>query len=95
MYAISAVVQYIYILSTKPLESIMAIRKSIPNETKLRLISASVGHCQKPDCLKPLFPAEIGGDKYIAQIVHVILHGDTESHREKWPAEEFELISVL
>ncbi len=68
----------------------MAIRKSIPNETKLRLFSASAGHCQKPDCLKPLFPAEIGGDKHIAEMAHVIPHGNTGPRHEERPAEEFE-----
>lgn len=68
----------------------MAIRKSIPNETKLRLFSASAGHCQKPDCLEPLFPAEIGGDKHVAEMAHVIPHGDTGPRHEERPVEEFE-----
>lgn len=68
----------------------MAIRKSIPNETKLRLFSASAGHCQKPDCLEPLYPAEIGGDKHIAEMAHVIPHGDTGPRHEERPAEAFE-----
>ncbi|MTC77209.1 HNH endonuclease [Providencia sp. wls1916] len=68
----------------------MAIRKSIPNETKLRLFSASSGYCQKPDCLKPLFPAEIGGDKHIAEMAHVIPHGQAGPRHEERPNEEFE-----
>ncbi|CAM6265422.1 hypothetical protein KLAECK443B_04840 [Klebsiella aerogenes] len=54
MFVISGVVQWFFILTIKPLESNMAIRKSIPNETKLRQFSASVSHCQNSDYLKPL-----------------------------------------
>ena len=90
LYTISTVVKFFFIRIINRLESNMAIRKGIPNETKLRLFSASAGHCQKPDCLKPLFPAEIGGDKHIAEMAHVIPHGDTGPRHEERPAEEFE-----
>jgi hypothetical protein len=68
----------------------MTTRKSIPNEIKLRLFSASAGHCQHPDCLKPLFPAEIGGDKHIAEMAHVIPYGESGPRHEERPIEEFE-----
>jgi hypothetical protein len=90
LYATAGVIHCVYILTLKLLESNMAIRKSIPNETKLRLFSASAGHCQNPDCLKPLFPEEIGGDKHIAEMAHVIPHGETGPRHEERPAEEFE-----
>lgn len=54
----------------------MADRKHIPTELKLRLFSAAANHCQRPECLRPLFPAEMGGDKHIAEMAHVIPHGD-------------------
>src|SRR5471032_2011895 len=62
----------------------MATRKPIPTETKLRLFSEAAGHCQRPACLQALFPAEMGGDKHIAEMAHVIPHGDTgPRHEEK------------
>lgn len=68
----------------------MAARKNIPNETKLRLFSEASGHCQRPQCLETLFPAELGGDKHIAEMAHVIPHGkDGPRHAER-PAGEFE-----
>ncbi|MEV3815026.1 HNH endonuclease signature motif containing protein [Aeromonas salmonicida] len=67
----------------------MAVRKGIPTETKLRLFSAAAGHCQNPDCLRPLFPAEMGGDKHIAEMAHVIPHGDQGPRHEDRPDEEF------
>jgi len=60
----------------------MATRKQIPTETKLRLFSEAAGHCQRPDCLQPLFPAEMGGDKHIAEMAHVISHGETGPRHE-------------
>ncbi|WP_338893831.1 HNH endonuclease signature motif containing protein [Sinorhizobium meliloti] len=68
----------------------MADRKHIPGETKLRLFSAAAGHCQHPDCLQPLFPAEMGGDKHIAEMAHVIPHGQQGPRHEERPAGEFE-----
>lgn len=50
----------------------MAARKAIPAVTKLRLFSEAAGRCQRPACLRPLFPAEMGGDKHIAEMAHVI-----------------------
>lgn len=67
----------------------MADRKHIPNETKLRLFSDAAGHCQRPECLRPLFPAEMGGDKTIAEMAHVIPHGETGPRHEERPVGEF------
>ena len=68
----------------------MADRKHIPQETKLRLFSEAAGHCQQPDCLQPLFPAQMGGDKHIAEMAHVIPHGESGPRHEERPAEEFD-----
>lgn len=78
----------------------MADRKHIPAETKLRLFSEAAGHCQRPDCLCPLFPAEMGGDKHIAEMAHVIPHGDEgPRHRERpdadFQADSFENLILL
>jgi hypothetical protein len=78
----------------------MADRKHIPTETKLRLFSAAAGHCQRPECLRPLFPAEMGGDKHIAEMAHVIPHGDEgPRHRERpvgvFQADSFENLILL
>lgn len=67
----------------------MAVRKSIPTETKLRLFAAAAGHCQSQGCLRPLFPAEMGGDKHIAEMAHVIPHGDQGPRHEDRPDEDF------
>lgn len=71
----------------------MAVRKHIPTETKLRLFSAAAGHCQRSECLQPLFPAEIGGDKHIAEMAHVIPHGESGPRHEERPSGEFEVDS--
>lgn len=68
---------------------IMADRKKISPETKLRLFSESAGHCQRPDCLVLLFPAEMGGDKHIAEMAHVIPHGETGPRHEERPVIDF------
>lgn len=68
----------------------MADRNHIPTETKLRLFSEAAGHCQRPECLQPLFPAEMGGDKHIAEMAHVIPHGKKGPRCEERPAGEFE-----
>ena len=68
----------------------MADRKHIPIETKLRLFSEAAGHCQRPDCLQPLFPAEMGGDKHIAEMAHVIPHGEKGPRHGERPAGDFE-----
>lgn len=68
----------------------MADRKHIPIETKLRLFSEAAGHCQHPDCLQPLFPAEMGGVKHIAEMAHVIPHGEMGPRHEERPEGEFE-----
>ena len=67
----------------------MSERKHIPADTKLRLFSDAAGHCQRPECLKPLFPAEMGGDKHIAEMAHVIPHGETGPRHEERPAGDF------
>ncbi|MFJ2970974.1 HNH endonuclease [Pseudomonas fulva] len=72
----------------------MATRKQIPQETKLRLFSEAAGHCQHPECLRPLFPAEMGGDKHIAEMAHVIPHGEKGPRHEERPDGEFEADSV-
>lgn len=71
----------------------MTDRKHIPNETRLRLFSESAGHCQRPECLQPLFPREMGGDKHIAEMAHVIPHGETGPRYEEKPAGEFKVDS--
>lgn len=68
----------------------MADRKAIPTATRLRLFGAASGHCQKPDCLDALFPAEMGGDKHIAEMAHVIPHGDDGPRHEDRPADDFD-----
>lgn len=68
----------------------MAERKAIPAETRLRLFSGASGHCQKPDCLEPLFPVELGGDKHIAEMAHVIPHGNAGPRHEDRPDGEFD-----
>lgn len=68
----------------------MAERRAIPAETKLRLFSGASGHCQKPDCLEPLFPVELGGDKHIAEMAHVIPHGEAGPRHEDRPGGDFD-----
>lgn len=69
----------------------MANRKAIPNATKLRLFAAAAGHCQKPECLDLLFPAEMGGDKHIAEMAHVIPHGEAGPRHEERPSDDFDV----
>lgn len=68
----------------------MADRKAISAATKLRLFSEAAGHCQRPDCLGALFPVELGGDKHIAEMAHVIPHGETGPRYTERPADEFD-----
>ncbi|WP_415916606.1 HNH endonuclease [Xanthomonas arboricola] len=68
----------------------MADRKHISTETKLRLFSEAAGHCQRPDCLCPLFPVEMGGDKHIAEMAHVISHGDAGPRHSQRPVGAFQ-----
>jgi hypothetical protein len=68
----------------------MADRKNISQEVKLRLFAASAGHCQNPKCLQVLFPAEMGGDKHIAEMAHVIPYGKKGPRFEQRPEGEFE-----
>lgn len=69
----------------------MADRKAIPSATKLRLFADASGHCQNPECLDALFPSEMGGDKHIAEMAHVIPHGDAGPRHEERPAENFDV----
>lgn len=68
----------------------MAERKAIPAGTRLRLFSEAAGFCQKPDCLETLFPAEIGGSKHIAEMAHVIPHGDAGPRYQDRPDDDFD-----
>jgi hypothetical protein len=71
----------------------MAARKAIPTETKLRLFSEAAGRCQRPACLRPLFPAEMGGDKHIAEMAHVIPSAETGPRNEQRPSGDYEVDS--
>lgn len=53
----------------------MTARKALSKETKLRLFSEAAGYCQRPECLRPLFPEEMGGDKHIAEMAYDIPKG--------------------
>lgn len=68
----------------------MPERKAIPSATRLRLFAAASGHCQNPDCLDALFPVEMGGDKHIAEMAHVIPHGVAGPRHEHRPAGDFD-----
>ena len=68
----------------------MTERKAIPAATRLRLFAEASGHCQKPECLDALFPVELGGDKHIAEMAHVIPHGDAGPRHEDRPAGDFD-----
>lgn len=68
----------------------MANRRAIPNATRLRLFATASGHCQHPDCLEGLFPAEMGGDKHIAEMAHVIPHGKAGPRHEERPDDNFD-----
>lgn len=68
----------------------MSDRKAIPVATRLRLFSEAAGHCQKPDCLDALFPDELGGMKHIAEMAHVIPHGETGPRHGDRPEGEFD-----
>lgn len=51
-------------------------RKSIPAEVTRRLFMDSAGYCQNPDCLRELFPEEMGGLTHIAERAHIIPYGN-------------------
>jgi hypothetical protein len=68
----------------------MALRKAIPNATRLRLFADACGHCQNPDCLEKLFPIELGGEKHIAEIAHVIPHGEAGPRYADRPGGDFD-----
>lgn len=68
----------------------VADRKAIPAATRLRLFSEAAGYCQRPECLDALFPIELGGDKHIAEMAHVIPHGDAGPRHTDRPADDFD-----
>lgn len=68
----------------------MADRKKIPQPTKLRLFFDSQGYCQNPDCLTLLYPKRMGGDKHIAEMAHVIPHGEKGPRYEERPDKEYD-----
>jgi len=68
----------------------MTKRKAILAETKLRLFAASSGHCQRPECMAPLFPSELNGVKHIAEMAHVLPHGKAGPRSDEVPDEGFE-----
>ena len=68
----------------------MAQRKAISTSTKLRLFAESSGYCQKPECLAPLFPPELNGIKHVAEIAHVLPHGESGPRSEEIPEGEFD-----
>lgn len=69
----------------------MAKRDAISAAIKLRLFADAAGHCQR--CLEKLFPDEMGGLKHIAEMAHVIPHGDTGPRYEARPEGDFEVDS--
>jgi len=92
--------EFIWTVYSKPLLGIqdfslttMENRKSIPTKTKFRLFSEAAGHCQRPECLQSLFPIEMGGDKHIAEMAHVIPHGKTGPRYKERPAGASEVDS--
>lgn len=68
-------------------------RKSIANALKLRLFSASAGYCQRPHCLQPLYPEEMGGDKHIAEMAHIIPYGQAGPRHEDKTQQNIEIDS--
>ncbi|MBB2685245.1 UNVERIFIED_ORG: hypothetical protein GGD47_002833 [Rhizobium etli] len=69
----------------------MAKRDAIPDAVKLRLFGEAAGHCLR--CLDKLFPEEMGGLKHVAEMAHVIPHGDKGPRYEQRPDGEFEVDS--
>ena len=67
-----------------------AARKAIPTTTRLRLFSEAAGHCQNRGCLVPLFPPEMGGNAHIAEMAHLIPHGNEGPRHEDRPDEAFD-----
>lgn len=67
----------------------MADRKAIPAATRLRLFSAASGHCQNPSCLESLFPNELGANKHIAEMAHVIPVGSCGPRGQERSADDF------
>lgn len=71
----------------------MSDGKAISSATKLRLFSDSSGHCQNPECLDALFPPEMGGEKHIAEMAHIIPNGRTGPRYEDRPGKNFDVNS--
>lgn len=78
------------ILGLTAIGGAMAERKAISIATKLLLFSEASGHCQNPDCLDALFPIELGGDKHIAEMAHMIPHGEAGPRHADRPADDFD-----
>lgn len=68
----------------------MAIRRQVSVATKLRLFADASGHCQRPDCLETLFPQELGDDRHIAEMAHVVPHGDRGPRHHARPSGAFD-----
>lgn len=68
----------------------MSKRKAIPSPLKLRLFAESAGYCQRPECLAPLFPSELNGVKHLAEIAHVLPHGEAGPRSEEVPSEGYD-----
>lgn len=69
----------------------MAKRDAIPDPIRLRLFGEAAGHCLS--CLGKLFPEEMGGLKHIAEMAHVIPHGDKGPRYEERPEGAFDVDS--
>lgn len=69
----------------------MAKRDAIPDAVKLRLFGEAAGHCLR--CLDVLFPEEMGGLKHVAEMAHVIPHGNKGPRYEERPTGAFEIDS--
>lgn len=52
-------------------------------QTKLRLFSDSAGHCNRPDCRRPLFSDEKGEDYHIGEMAHIVAAQDKGPRADK------------
>ena len=57
-------------------------------QTKLRLFSDSAGHCNRPECRKPLFSEEGQGDYNIGELAHILAAQDGGPRPEPELAQE-------
>ena len=51
-------------------------RTNPDSQTKLRLFSDSAGHCNRPECRRPLFSEEGQADYHIAEMAHILAAND-------------------